>query len=408
MDRITRLFPMLLFAAVAACGDGSTAPKSSQLSGQPSFDRTQSPSCPATATFTVTDEATLQAASKAVKPGDVIAVRGMIGLAADVFLSTPDVTVTCATPNAGLFALSTAVDALIVVTAGGSGVVVEGLVLDASGTAPDVGGPYFAGDTSSLPGSIVAVPKVRFSNNTVTCGPGFCTFFSGTPGAMVFDNTFKTAGSSTGIQMQGAGPTVLAVPIDGSRVEGNTVVTTAPPCTFFFLGGIRPIGGRGVVIRDNVVRGSWCASISASILTESTIIDNRFEGAAGNGIEFGNGRGGVTARIRVRNTVVLHNAASGAGKAGLEAAQACYNTFVDNELGGNAGDLGIVLAATTGANLVAGDDNALVLDLGAFDCAGDGVITPNIIAGQPASRGVDPAELLSEHPGVKVHGIVVQ
>ena len=203
-------------------------------------------------------------------------------------------------------------DALIVVTAGGSGVVVEGLVLDASGT---VGGPYFAGDTSSLPGSIVAVPKVRFSNNTVTCGPGFCTFFSGTPGAMVFGNTFMTAGSSTGIHMQGAGPTVLAIPIDGSRVEGNTVVTTAPPCTFFFLGGIRTIGGRRVVIRDNVVRGSWCASISASILTESMITDNRFEGAAGNGIEFGNGRGGVTARIRVQKTLVLHNTASGAGKA---------------------------------------------------------------------------------------------
>jgi len=405
MDRITRLFPILLFAAVAGCGDGSTAPKINQRSGQPSFDLTQSPSCPATATFTVTDEATLQTASKAVKPGDVIAVRGMIGLTADVFLSTPDVTLTCATPNAGLFALSTAVDALIVVTAGGSGVVVAGLVLDASGT---VGGPYFAGDTSSLPGSIVAVAKVRFSNHTVTCGPGFCTFFSGTPGAMVFGNTFMTAGSSTGIHMQGAGPTVLAIPIDGSRVEGNTVVTTAPPCTFFFLGGIRTIGGRRVVIRDNVVRGSWCASISASILTESMITDNRFEGAAGNGIEFGNGRGGVTARIRVQKTVVLHNTASGAGKAGLDAAQACYNRFVDNELEGNAADLGIVLGVTTGANLVAGDDNAFVLDLGAFDCAGDGVITPNIITGQPAGRGVDPAELLSDHPVMKVHGIVVQ
>ena len=54
MDRITRLFPILLFAAVAGCGDGSTAPKINQRSGQPSFDLTQSPSCPATATFTVT------------------------------------------------------------------------------------------------------------------------------------------------------------------------------------------------------------------------------------------------------------------------------------------------------------------------------------------------------------------
>ncbi len=125
---------------------------------RPAFSTLASIACPASPTFTVSDEASLRAALAAASPGAVIAIRGMIGIAADVFVTTPNVTLTCAAAGAGLFALNSSVNNLIVVDVGGSGVAVDGLVLDASAASVD-GEAYVAGDFFG-PG--LPVPNVRF------------------------------------------------------------------------------------------------------------------------------------------------------------------------------------------------------------------------------------------------------
>src|SRR5438094_10470270 len=155
----------LLIALVAACQDRSVAP----TADRPSYSTMASVACPSSPTFTVSDEAGLRAALAAASPGAVIAIRGMIGIGADVFVTMPNVTLTCAASGAGLFALSPSLDALIVVDLGGSGVVVDGLVLDASAVSVDGFGAYFAGDAFG-PG--LPVRNWSFTHNTVTCCRG--------------------------------------------------------------------------------------------------------------------------------------------------------------------------------------------------------------------------------------------
>src|SRR5207249_7226303 len=121
----------------------------------------------------------------------------------------------------------------------GSGVAVDGLVLDASAASVD-GEAYFAGDFFG-PG--LPVPNVRFSHNTVTCSPGGCTLLAGTSGAVISNNTFTSVGSFTGVHVQ------LGVDnLDSVRIEGNTIVATARSSDFRF-GGIRVVVARVGVVR---------------------------------------------------------------------------------------------------------------------------------------------------------------
>src|SRR5437899_4079158 len=242
---------------------------------RPAFSTMASVACPASPTFTVSDEASLRAALAAASPGAVIAIRGMVGIAADVFVETPNVTLTCASAGAGLFALSPSLDALILVDLGGSGAVVDGLVLDASAVSVNGFGAYFAGDAFG-PG--LPVPNLRFTHNTVTCSPGGCTLLAGTSGAVISNNTFTSAGSFTGVHVQ------LGVDnLDSVRIEGNTIVATAPSTDFRF-GGIRLVGARHAVIRDNIVTGPWANSLSLATLSTSLITKNQLTGAAIYGI----------------------------------------------------------------------------------------------------------------------------
>ena len=243
--------------AIAACQDQTVAP----TAARPSFSTVPSVACPASPTFLVTDEASLRAALAAASPGAVIAIRGMVGIAADVFIETPNVTITCAAAGAGLFALSPSIDALILVDLGGSGAAIDGLVLDGSAVSVN-GETFFAGDFFG-PG--LPVPNVRLSRNTVTCSPGGCTLLAGTSGAVISNNTFTSAGSFTGVHVQ------LGVDnLDSVRIEGNTIVATAPSTDFRF-GGIRLVGARHSVIRDNVVTGPWANSLSLATLSTSKI-----------------------------------------------------------------------------------------------------------------------------------------
>src|SRR5437867_12582516 len=166
MNHIPRV--ALLIALVAACQDRSVAP----TADRPSYSTMASTTCPLSPTFTVSDEAGLRAALAAASPGAVIAIRGMVGIAADVFVETPNVTLTCASAGAGLFALSPSLDALILVDLGGSGAVVDGLVLRAMSVSVHGFWAYFSGDAFG-PG--LPVPNVWFKHNTFTLFPGGLT-----------------------------------------------------------------------------------------------------------------------------------------------------------------------------------------------------------------------------------------
>jgi len=215
MNRITRLFPVLLVVA-AGCQDQSAVP----TANRPSFAAAGPAACPTTATVTVSDEASLRSALAAATPGAVIAIQGMIGLTQDDTIRTAGVTVTCASPGSGLFAVAGG-GAQDMLTVDARKVTIDHLVLDASQAAD---GPYL----SENDGVTAFAESTTFTNNTVTCPPnGVCAFVAGGIGAVVSDNRFQALGPFTGIQLQTNGA-VGEIRIDGLRVERNTLVTTDP------------------------------------------------------------------------------------------------------------------------------------------------------------------------------------
>ena len=139
-------------------------------------------------------------------------------------------------------------------------------------------------------------------------------------------------------------------------------------------------------------------------LANGRVSGNTIQGAALFGIQTS-----PQAAIVMNGTVFSNNRVTGAGIAGVFVQLACGTTFVGNNLQGNPANLGLVFDVTSGANTYAGD-RTLVVDNGAFDCNGDGVNDPNIIAGPGmAQHGL---HLGGADPGVgtqrTVHGIVVK
>ena len=344
----------------AACHEPTAAP------ARPLFSTVAATACPTPSNVIVTNEADLRAALSAATPGYVIGLDGFFGVAADVIVGSPDVTLTCATPGSGIFPQPGFSGAwLLQVHA--TGVTVDRLVLDGSA----VEGPYVAG--ADAHGLFVA-DGAQLTKNRVTCGSpnGECAFFVGTKNALVTDNHFESAGSGTGVHMQSG--------IDGTRVERNTIVTTAPPPDQFLGAGIRVRDGSNVVVADNVVRGPWrnsiatanlagalerndvggalgnavrmvavqdvqianntvsCGAESCTLLqgtggdTRTTIADNRFESAGSNaGVQLMNMDG---ARVE-RNTVVATAAAAeGSHASGIAATGGANLVVTDNVVTG--------------------------------------------------------------------------
>lgn len=393
MHRAFRVTPLLLLAVVFACQDRNVAP----TAARPSFAAAAPAACPANPTIVVTDEAGLRTAIATVAPGAVIAIQGMIGLNQDDTIRTAGVTLTCATPGSGLFAVAgSPVQDLVIASA--KKVVVDRLVLDGSQAAD---GPLAAfNDLTTF-----FAESIRFTNNTVTCsvvaGGGLCVDISGGLGPVVSDNSFlEPAPSFAGIHLQ-----TDAEPIDGARVERNTVVATVATAAPR-QGGIRVFGAANAVIADNTVVGLWSNSISPQALTSSVISGNQLTGPNFFGIRF-SGNTGFT--LLMLNNVVSSNRVTGAGNGGIFARLACGNAFVGNNLQGNAGNLGLLFDVATGANTYAGDRN-VVVDNGAFDCNGDGVNDPNIISGPGMARhGLQLGGLVSTTDRQRsVHGIVLQ
>ena len=347
------LVGMITFAS--ACREPNTAPA---VARTPTFDLAGSAACPTPATVIVTTEAELQAAVAAAAPGQVIGVRGSITLSADVLITTPRITLTCASAGATLTAQATNADMVTVLA---DDVTVDHLTLDGS-------------NASDAPYEATLAIKPVFTNNTVTCGANVCAFFAAaTPRALVANNHFVSiSNTSFGVHLQAG--------IDGSRVEGNTIETKVP--IDIGLGGIRARDGRNVAIAHNVVLGPWRASIALADLGASVVEGNRLDGAELYGIR---GRVGASliGPISVTDNLFKANIVTNAGVAGVLMLDACRNTFVGNDLQGNAGNLGLIFAPTTGANTFVGNQT-IVVNNGAFDCNGDGVNDPNLITGQGA------------------------
>ena len=366
MNRIALAMPLL--ALLVACQDRSVVP----TAGHPAFAAAGPAACPATPTVTVSDEAGLRNAIATATPGAVIAISGMIGLTQDDTIATAGVTITCATPGSGLFAVAgSGVQDLLIAAAKKD--VVDRLVLDASR----------AGDSPLAAfndGTTFFAESIRFTNNTGTCVPGGeCVFISGGLGAVVTDNQFEAPGSFSGIQLQ-----VDVARVDGARIERNTLVATAPSVGLR-QGGIRPADAAGVVIADNTVVGPWRNSLSGARLAHSTVQRNQFRGAVRNGIRLSDAAPLFIAGIPASDNVFSNNRITASGEAGIFAHLACRNAFVGNNLQGNAGDVGAVFPDSSGANTLAGN-GTIVVDDGAFDCDGDGLNDPNVITGAGAVR----------------------
>jgi Right handed beta helix region len=398
MKRIVALYASLVVASVVGCQDGRLAPGVQQTRG-PSFDAAaRSFACPTNPTVTVSDEAALRAALSAAHPGDVIAINGTVAITADDTIFTDGVTLTCATPGSGLVAMPTVVDMLTIAARGD---VVTGLTLDGTQAGDS---PYLAVND----GVSVFAQDAQFTHNAVICTFfGECVFFAGGTGIVVTDNVMQADGALSGIQLQANGPDQTAIPlpirVDGARIERNTVVATSPSGGGIF-GGIRPFDASGLMIANNVVTGPWRRSFSGTRVSDSRIIGNDLQGALLYGIRTSAGGFVSPAGLVVRN-VFTENQVHGAGLAGAFVQKACSNKFLANDLSGNTGDLGMLLNDSTGANVVAGVNNDVVIDNGAFDCNGDGQIDPNIVTGG-ARRGTVPGEAAINALSRKAHGVM--
>lgn len=134
-----------------------------------------------------------------------------------------------------------------------------------------------------------------------------------------------------------------------------------------------------MVVAGNTVEGPWANGIATDFIGESTIERNQLL----NPTEFG-------LSLALDASTITKNRVANAGGGGLRLRSGCFNFLTANILVGN--DPGAVFDPPTGANVYEGDP-ASVVDLGDFDCDGDGVADPNVIVapGAPPSVAAVPS-----------------
>lgn len=376
----------------AACADRPTEPATdATMAPAAQFAKGGTPDLTGCATnpdFVVTDDGQLRSAMNAdAQPGDVIAIEGLIVTNRGATTRTPGLTITCASPGSGLVADPdvpwSASDAGYLLRIYAADVVITGLVLDA-GAAP--AGPVYAENN----GTTTLADRLAFTDNRVTCGPGSCLFLPGVSGALVADNSFVADGTSTGVHLQGVGDPDASgrkpFPTDGARILRNTVVNHSPsPQTevnWRNFAGIRVRDGDGVIVAQNRVEGPWIHTFSVAGLTGSTYAQNSGDGAQFHGINTQDISGGAWSTGNMfRNNQITH-----AGRVGVLAMEACYNTFVGNNLGKSGLDIAAGFGETTGGNTFVGNGSTAI-DLGQWDCDGDGTVDPNRITGAHQVHG---------------------
>jgi hypothetical protein len=206
----------------------------------------------------------------AATPGTTIGIAGTIALGNDVNINTTGLTITCATPGAGLTVADGAtVNWLLGPRA--PDVTITGLVLDA--TATRLGGAVFA----FWDGVIAFGERVRVVNNTLRCGLRECIVLLGrleefavVSGGTVADNRLEgpaTDQFTFGIHVQGFRDVV---------VERNEVTTPTPGAG----SGIAVNLSRDVLVRDNVVTGPWANNVWLFDNAVATrVVGNRLRGA---------------------------------------------------------------------------------------------------------------------------------
>ena len=259
------------------------------------------------------------------------------------------------------------------------------------------GGILSAGGTGD-PVIFITVTHGRITDNSGECGDACVFGAGGSPGLVLARNQFQTNGSSAGLLLQEG--------TDRDSVVGNTIATTAPSFEARF-GGIRIRDGANAVVTDNIVKGPWANSLALTDLTQADVERNTFQGATQFGV-------GITteqssAPISLSNSLFRSNRITGAGSAGIFAQLACNNSFVGNDLQGNAENVGLFLYPTTGANTYKGNAN-LVVDSGAFDCDGNGTNDPNIIVGPGIAQHRAPLNSLELAPESqhRIYGVVLK
>ena len=334
--------------------------------------------CAKKADFIVADEASLLNALSAAKPGAVIALSGFFGVSSDVLIFTEGAKITCATPGAGLYVLPGGV-VYDILNALSPNITVDHLRFDATQALDAAFFVYV--DNVDYFGN-----NARFTNNTVSCPPASvgseCVNDAGGAGLVVTDNYFVADQPLVGIELQTSDEFDLIVP-DHVRVERNTLIaTSAGPAANF--GAIRPYKVTNSVISNNVISGPWYSGISFRHGGNTVVEGNRITGALSYGVSM------ATTGDVERNDVFRENRISGSGVAGILVSRACGNLFDENNLRGNAGNVGLYFDVSSGANLVRGDDATgfLIVDNGAFDCDGNGTNDPNVIrADDRVTRG---------------------
>lgn len=358
MNRVPMFGGMLAMALLAACAEQPTAP--TPLESEPFFAAAPA-ACAASPDFVVSDEAGLRDALAASTPGDVIGIRGTIEVTSNVIIDTPGVTLTCATPGAGL-ASKGGPEVWAVLFAVASDVRVEGLEIDGSANGAIALYAVTIGELNA--------DRIAFVGNRVRCGRT-CLFLVGTQRAVIADNHLEAEYAGSGIHMQASNESR----IDGSRIEGNTVVALREVGHPLF-GAIRPRDGKDVVVADNVVRGPWSNGIGVAEVANARVERNRVEGVRQFGLFISsNPFNPISTTRSLFRANRLH-----AGKAPIFARRACDNVIVGNTFPQSAAEWAVVFDASTGSNAFMGNGQR-VLDNGSMDCDGDGATDPNVITG---------------------------
>lgn len=224
----------------------------------------------------------------------------------------------------------------------------------------DVRGNTFAG-VRVRGATFDAIERLHVSDNVIECGNQACIIASQGADLFIEGNTFTSQGSATGVHTQGG--------LDRVRVSRNRIVASAPSLSATF-GAIRIRTGSGHVVEGNDIQGPWINGMAITEVSGAQVSQNVVVGATATGGVF----------VDTHDSELRNNVLAKVGGTGLIFSVACRNRLLGNNLQG-AGAVGLLLDPETGANLYVGN-RSVVVDDGAFDCDGDGVVDPNVLTGQ--------------------------
>ena len=362
---------------------------------EPEFAQGEVPECAVDPDWVVRDADELFDAMEGAQEGDVIAVEGVISTNRGAYTYVNEITLTCASPGAGIVAAPDwNPDRAFLLRIFSREVSVTHLFLDAAATPR---GPIYG----HFNGTTHFAAQLVFTDNDVVCGPGECLFFAGVSGSLIADNHFESAGGNTGIHVQGAGDPLpdgsYPHQTDNTQILRNTVVSVDPSQITSGYGGIRVRDGSDHEVSGNVVTGPWSNSVSPSELRESTFSHNTLRDAQVFGLRLSFN---PSTLLPTPGNEFMHNEVSGMGEAGAYVTLACGNVFLGNRFKDNAGDIGVWFDVESGGNLFLGN-HTIVVDDGNWDCAQGGPMIPNVITG-PSLRvgGLTPGAWVKAVRGV--------